>query len=409
MEPPPRGAVEARTSAPPPPAGKADPKTDQTASTMPLGYHAATPAPDTETETFDTFDDEGEGETEGAPQVTGGVPQADPAGAAKPVSTDDAAAELDKKVPASPTLNHMTLGRPKGPADRRLPGSTSPGTQRNTAANAADAGQGTTPQAQDQAQARAQATPMEATEPSNDSEAATQDPASQDPVLRRLALSKEDLVVYRRLWASVQTDGLIGAKAAVGFLQSSGLLSLKLRKVWTLADSAKPKGSLTEDEFFTALKLVAVAQQSGAVSLDGLATPCPLPKVTGVDAAPVAKADAGAKDTATDAPAPTADQATTAKLAVPGNRGVAVPAFAAVSAKLALTEDQYGTYCTLWVRARLRPPHSPKAVPYHEQSHYRRCMIGHSLGRMDISYCLTPFLFICSCLASHVCSSIRMP
>ena len=30
-------------------------------------------------------------------------------------------------------------------------------------------------------------------------------------------------------------------------------------------------------------------------------------------------------------------------------------------------------------------PHAPTAVSYHEQSHYCRSMIGHSLGRMDIS------------------------
>ena len=43
---------------------------------------------------------------------------------------------------------------------------------------------------------------------------------------------------------------------------------------------------------------------------------------------------------------------------------------------------------------RLCPRHTPKAVTYHEQSHYCRFMIGHSLGRMDISYFLTTFPFI---------------
>ena len=31
-------------------------------------------------------------------------------------------------------------------------------------------------------------------------------------------------------------------------------------------------------------------------------------------------------------------------------------------------------------------PRTPKAVTYHEQSHYCRSMIGRSLGRMNISY-----------------------
>ena len=39
----------------------------------------------------------------------------------------------------------------------------------------------------------------------------------------------------------------------------------------------------------------------------------------------------------------------------------------------------------------LCPPHTPKAVTYHEQSHYCRFMIGHSLGRMDISFFLPHF------------------
>ena len=37
--------------------------------------------------------------------------------------------------------------------------------------------------------------------------------------------------------------------------------------------------------------------------------------------------------------------------------------------------------------------HAPKAVTYHEQSHYCRFMIGHSLGRIDTSYFLTAFFF----------------
>ena len=42
---------------------------------------------------------------------------------------------------------------------------------------------------------------------------------------------------------------------------------------------------------------------------------------------------------------------------------------------------------------RLCPPHTPKTVPYHEQSHYCRFMIGHSLGCMDISCFLATFPF----------------
>jgi len=146
----------------------------------------------------------------------------------------------------------------------------------------------------------------------------------------RLALSNEDLVVYRGLWDSVQQDGLIGAKAAVDFLQTSGVLTLKLRKIWALSDTRKPKGSLTEEEFFTALKLVAIVQQNHALSLDNLAIQCPLPTVTG---APNAPEDARRPATS----APPAAEGTKLRL----ESGT-------VSDKLALTEGQHEAYCQLW-------------------------------------------------------------
>ena len=45
--------------------------------------------------------------------------------------------------------------------------------------------------------------------------------------------------------------------------------------------------------------------------------------------------------------------------------------------------------------------HTPKAATYHEQSHYCRCMIGHSLGRIK-SRCGAIFiLYNCVGLAQH--------
>ena len=48
-------------------------------------------------------------------------------------------------------------------------------------------------------------------------------------------------------------------------------------------------------------------------------------------------------------------------------------------------------------------------VPTAGRPNYCRFMIGHCLGRIDISYLLTTFPFICGSLASHVCSSIQIP
>ena len=48
------------------------------------------------------------------------------------------------------------------------------------------------------------------------------------------------------------------------------------------------------------------------------------------------------------------------------------------------------------------PPHTPKAVTYHEQSHYCRFVIGHSLGRMDISFFL-PHFRLHEVVSLHMC------
>ena len=41
--------------------------------------------------------------------------------------------------------------------------------------------------------------------------------------------------------------------------------------------------------------------------------------------------------------------------------------------------------------------HTPTAVTYHEQLYYCRCMIGHSLGRME-SRCRAIFILLIMCV-----------
>ena len=48
--------------------------------------------------------------------------------------------------------------------------------------------------------------------------------------------------------------------------------------------------------------------------------------------------------------------------------------------------------------------HTPKAVTYHEQSHYCWFMIGHSLGRMESRYCLQAIL-MCNVLPTSKLAS----
>ena len=304
----------------------------------------------------------------------------------------NATGEVDlDAVTRSPTLNHMTLDRPKGPADRRPPtAGTATGPEDEVDLDAATAegaavagvttGESSTDGAEEtfdddgfkaaDAQTGAAAEPAveaKADEPTAESKAAepvadpvadsvaeaaggegakadepatepASEPAAEQPAaLARLALTTEDLAVYTRLWGNVQKDGLIGAKAAVTFLQSSTLPLAGLRKIWSLSDSSKPKGSLSEDEFFTALKLVALAQAKQPVALENLGTKTPLPNVTGVEPDEVKAAVAG--DTNVAEPPTAKAEAAQAK---------ECPGFDGLGVKLGLTQEQYEVYCQKW-------------------------------------------------------------
>ena len=80
--------------------------------------------------------------------------------------------------------------------------------------------------------------------------------------------------------------------------------------IWGLADSVAPKGKLSVDEFFVALKLIALAQCKLAVDLASLSKSCALPVVGSVKpeaVLPEAAAKEGGAEAATvaagDAPA----------------------------------------------------------------------------------------------------------
>eukprot|EP00039_Didymoeca_costata_P007885 m.104836 g.104836 ORF g.104836 m.104836 type:complete len:1742 (-) comp13860_c1_seq2:37-5262(-) len=96
-----------------------------------------------------------------------------------------------------------------------------------------------------------------------------------------LGLSEEDRLVYSKLWDEViPREGFVDAKRAVTFFQTSELPTQQLRAIWGLSDVKPPKGKLSQDEFYCALKLVALAQASKPVTRDALNTPSiPLPRV----------------------------------------------------------------------------------------------------------------------------------
>ena len=103
----------------------------------------------------------------------------------------------------------------------------------------------------------------------------------------KLGLSSTDLAAYRKLWSQVGSqNGLVTGKVALAFFQSSALPKATLKTIWGLSDTSSPKGKLSQQEFFVALKLVAMAQAGKAVAIGGIGTQLlPLPKVVGSEAA----------------------------------------------------------------------------------------------------------------------------
>eukprot|EP00039_Didymoeca_costata_P010743 m.145398 g.145398 ORF g.145398 m.145398 type:complete len:1078 (+) comp14945_c1_seq1:142-3375(+) len=150
-------------------------------------------------------------------------------------------------------------------------------------------------------------------------------PAQEDlPLIAKtLGLSGADLKQYQQQWSEAPKEaGFLPAKSAVKYLGTSGLPQGDLKIVWDKADKDAPKGKLSEDEFYLALKLVAL-KQSGE-SLDNVSKPTPLPKIGTIDpsAAPPAAS--------TSAP---------------------TPELPAIAKTLGLSADDVTAYETLWTKA----------------------------------------------------------
>ncbi|KAM8930564.1 epidermal growth factor receptor substrate 15 [Pelodytes ibericus] len=95
-------------------------------------------------------------------------------------------------------------------------------------------------------------------------------------VLRRIPNND---AVYEKYFHQVETGntGRVLASDAALFLKKSGLTDLVLGKIWDLADKDS-KGYLNKQEFFTALQLVACAQNGMEVSLSSLKVVVPPPR-----------------------------------------------------------------------------------------------------------------------------------
>ena len=101
---------------------------------------------------------------------------------------------------------------------------------------------------------------------------------------QHVCLTAGDAEVYKQHWLSndVSDDGFLLAEKVAPFLSSSNLHQKRLKVIWKLSDTSPPKGKLSETEFYTALKYIAIEQDGTLVDhttpLDQLV---PLPRIGG--------------------------------------------------------------------------------------------------------------------------------
>ena len=104
----------------------------------------------------------------------------------------------------------------------------------------------------------------------------------EDPTTR-LTLTADDVAVYDILWTNNSGGAeTLPADAAVTFFRTSGLEIEILHNVWEEADMVEPLGELNKDEFFNAIKMIALAQVGLESSMGNLKAKAPLPFVQGM-------------------------------------------------------------------------------------------------------------------------------
>ena len=110
-------------------------------------------------------------------------------------------------------------------------------------------------------------------------------------------ISSDQLPVYEALWCLAvpgPRNHTLGPAAAVDFLTKSGFDNGVLGTIWATADVNEPKGTLNKQEFFVALKLIAVKQAGESASMDNINRKTDLPALGRHTAAAVANAAAAA-------------------------------------------------------------------------------------------------------------------
>ncbi|KAF6216262.1 hypothetical protein GE061_000602 [Apolygus lucorum] len=87
--------------------------------------------------------------------------------------------------------------------------------------------------------------------------------------------------LYETLYLSLEKQGTIPAIDAAKFLKKSGLSDVILSKIWDLSDPSG-KGYLNKAGFYTALKLVSLAQTGQDYSIANILCDAPPPKLAGL-------------------------------------------------------------------------------------------------------------------------------
>eukprot|EP00037_Helgoeca_nana_P006024 m.55963 g.55963 ORF g.55963 m.55963 type:complete len:894 (-) comp16926_c0_seq1:125-2806(-) len=104
-------------------------------------------------------------------------------------------------------------------------------------------------------------------------------PYTMQALAAGLCVTQEQVPTYTALWQKAsQTKPTVGTEV-VGLFQASGLSNAVLGEIWELSDTPPDKGVLREDEFFVALKLIAICQGGGAVAEAALTTRTGLPQL----------------------------------------------------------------------------------------------------------------------------------
>jgi hypothetical protein len=136
---------------------------------------------------------------------------------------------------------------------------------------------------------------------------------NSNEAVRLLQLSPTEREAYLVWYREVRdpATGYVPGDAAASLLRRSNLYKDLLRQIWVLADTRR-RGYLDQDEFFVALRLVAICQRGGEPSLDSLRRFRGMQLIPQIDPASASRPSAQTTPGAASAAQPRASSSTSA-------------------------------------------------------------------------------------------------